>query len=504
MAALRFFSILLVLFQPTLGSRRLSTIKTFQSWCVQNGITGLDSCVSIANAGEGLGIFASREISAGEEILRVPLKLAMADRLLVGMDGVTPKPPFTDAPWQATLAQRLATAGDVWEPWLRILPEGVQGLDHLSCEAWLQYEQAALASQTVHSERAELASRLVEAADDDSVDDGASVAYERGVSLAHTRAFLLELVPGDAWAACHAFVPLVDLFNHAPEDESAAAWSLEGGGNDGAALCMVLHATRAASSGDELSLTYEPTATNDDFCVYHGFVPRANACDDVELFADVPSLIAWHREAVGALPAFMAAELEAAAQAIAMVPPLDGSVHMRRVGVASAGAQGAPLWLRAGEMDARMWAVLRLLSSAPAMMADEVADDGAVDAEKEGEEDGGGGGGDALGRRAASALVQRCEEMLAAFPTTLEDDLGMLGCAAVDVNSAIAAAAMGGDEAAANTYPPPAGGTSALSASDDEEEAAADARRVAVRYRAGKKLVLLAAMRWLGNRWDLS
>ena len=55
------------------------------------------------------------------------------------------------------------------------------------------------------------------------------------MTLASTRAFLLSLEDDDPWATCHAFVPVVDLFNHARYEDAHVEWSLEGlddGGGD--------------------------------------------------------------------------------------------------------------------------------------------------------------------------------------------------------------------------------------------------------------------------------
>ena len=108
-----------------------SSLPTFTNWCALNGVIGLAPNGAISPAttpSSGLGLFAARTIKPGETLLRVPLRLALADRLLVGLDGASPKPPFKDAPWQASLAQRLSEAEDLSAPWLDILPKGVQGL----------------------------------------------------------------------------------------------------------------------------------------------------------------------------------------------------------------------------------------------------------------------------------------------------------------------------------------------------------------------------------------
>ena len=433
------------------------------------------------------------------ELLRVPLRLAIADRLLIGLDGATPAPAFAGAPWQATLAQRLESddVAKAWQPWLEVLPTGVQGLQHEGVAHELQYAPAVAALQTIRSERAELGAQLAAAPED-------GLRFERGVSLAHTRAFLLELMPSDPWASCHAFVPLMDLFNHASEAESSVSWTIEDAGEGGGGLCMVATARRRVASGDQLTLAYEPTATNDDFCLYHGFVPASNEFDDVELFSSMPDAIAWHRQTFSDCST-PSDEIAAAATMLAELPALEGTVRMRRVGVASAGLRGAPLWISASEVDPRLLAAFRLLAAEIHPTAAEPTtgdEDGAVEP----------------GRHAADALARRCEEMLRfSFATSLSDDLATLAalgtsgraCTAAEVNAALPAVAEGSWIAAAapaSAEEEPDEQDDALllctlaealrtaAAGDGDTEAAGREMEVALRYRAGKKLVLHAAI----------
>ena len=105
---------------------------------------------------------------------------------------------------------------------------------------------------------------------------------------------------------------------------------------------------------------------------------------------------------------------------------------------------------------------------------------------------------------AARALLRRCEELLLAFPTSLEDDLAMLAARGIvpsEVNAAVAAlAALDGADAADRSSTEPAGMDMPM-ADQDEVPPDEDAFVVALRYRAGKKLVLRAAMDWMRRRW---
>jgi hypothetical protein len=498
-----------------------AVIDSLFAWCAEHGARGLEN-LRIARCGSGLGVIAARDIAPGEEVLRLPLRLVLADRLLPGIDGQAPPPgPWRGAPWQAALAARLAVeqldASD-WQPWMRTLPRGLQGLA-LSGAPELQYTPAVAEVKALHADRAALAARTAAALTETLGPERApsSTRVERALTLANTRAFMLELVEGDPWACCHAFVPLMDLFNHAPLADSHVEWLVEAGGADAAAGdgagglgggaddgsgWLRVTARAAASAGEQLTLTYDPTATNDDYAVYHGFVPSSNPMDDVEIFGSVEEAIKWHRASFAGTPN---AELAASALYLAALPPalIDGALYTRRVGVASAGPKGSPIWIQSDGADPRVLATFRLLAA-------EVAHEDGVAEEEECEE----GGGRNPSTHAARALLRRCEEVLKAFPTTLEDDLTALaarGIRASDVNGAVAAAAGLGGEQGSGTAVGASGEAGVVSEALVTDEAQADARRsapeneeafvVALRYRAGKKLVLRAAMDWVRRRW---
>ena len=104
---------------------------------------------------------------------------------------------------------------------------------------------------------------------------------------------------------------------------------------------------------------------------------------------------------------------------------------------------------------------------------------------------------------AAGALVARCEELLASFPTTLEEDLGALadrGISEREVNAACFALARGdGDGVSVSAATSSNSGQVPKDPSGSEPKHVVDV--VALQYRAGKKMVLHAAMRWLRERW---
>ena len=318
------------------------------SWCADNGVSGLES-LHIDGFASGLGVFSAREIQPGELLLRIPLRLALAGRLVPGFGVAPPAPPWRGAPWQAAIAARLATEMEVqsslWQPWLDVLPAECQGMK-ASALSDLQYAPAVRELAALHKDRVALADRTASSLALSDQGDAPASAIVHALTIANTRAFLLELEPTDPWACCHAFVPLLDLFNHAPITESHVEWAL-----DDAARTLEVRATRPAAAGTHLTLCYDPTATNDDYVVYHGFCPACNPADDVELFDSVEAAVEWHRATYPSQPD---AELAATAVALAAMPPLDGSLYTRRVGVASGGPKGQPLWIQAAQVDPRL------------------------------------------------------------------------------------------------------------------------------------------------------
>ena len=462
-----------------------AAIGGLASWCGLQGMHGLAPAGKVKIARSvvgGLGLFAEGAIAADEVVMRIPLRLALAERLLPLLSGESAAtPPFARAPWQATLAAIVATEEcgsepSPWAAWLELLPQGAQGLPLCEVDE-LQYAPAEQTLRALHAERAELAEKIATALSGDGAraEDDVAVGIEparieRALTLANTRAFLLELVEGDPWACTHAFVPLLDMANHSPQGNMA--WALEG--DSAASGAILVRALRAAASGEELTLTYDPTSTNDDYALYHGFVPgEANPYDDVEVFSGLAEAIAWHRRRYGehgvdsdgdgararestAADSAEREALEAAALSLGAVPPVDG-IHMRRVGVASAGPKGGPLWVRAAAVDPRLLGAFRLLAAT----VDPPPDD--------------------AGAHAALAIACRCKQLLDQYPTSLEHDAAIL----------------------ADLLGAPPGGEVAPAAADEcgiRRMQDAEARMVTLRYRMAKKQLLRDATDWLTAR----
>ena len=263
----------------------------FVSWCAETGVSGIGpgGPMTVDAAGGGSGLFAARDIKEGQQLLSVPLELVLTDQALPGS-----LHPSVDVSWQSRLAYRLAAEMEeqttAWRPWLEMLPAAAVGIDERVAKA-LQYEPAIRTCEELRRSRA----AVVAAATDSAAVSCSALEYERCISLAATRAFLVPLPDG---SQCHALVPGADLFNHAALEESCAEWSLSATAKN-PVMAFRVHARRDVNVGEELTLCYDALRSNDDFAVVYGFVPSANAFDDVDLFVDAAHAIAWHAAAYG-------------------------------------------------------------------------------------------------------------------------------------------------------------------------------------------------------------
>ena len=217
----------------------------FSTWCSDNGVEGLSSegaCAlqleeSPSGEVQSVGLFATRDVKEGEMLLGVPLKLALADRVLVGVDGVVPTEPFVGAPWQMTLAARVLA--------LEIpLPCRVGDYKaHLTGVEWEPYIDMLLLVADDGPGDVAFAEAVITLAEVLVADPRRVV---KAYSLAMQRGFELE-VDG---AVCHTLLPLVDLFALAASDEESHAVVALDDESD----IMRFTASRAIARGEQLTL----------------------------------------------------------------------------------------------------------------------------------------------------------------------------------------------------------------------------------------------------------
>ena len=257
------------------------------------------SATRVGVGDRGRGLFASRDVEAGEIVLRVPISSALSDGRV--------DPPYPGAPWSVVLAAEL-------------LRERAKGDD-----ARLSRYVRSLPSETIGFANSSFASREGAA---DLVADGAafdelerydlllrgSAAAVRehhafddwrwAMSLAHSRTFRVE-EPAPSGAARKTvgatrrlMVPYVDLLNHDSREievqcEWSCAWDLGGGDGD-----FVVRATRDVRKGEELVTSY---GERDDrhFFLFFGFLPEPNPHNGVALFRGLEEAAVWYEALCG-------------------------------------------------------------------------------------------------------------------------------------------------------------------------------------------------------------
>ena len=257
------------------------------------------SATRVGVGDRGRGLFASRDVEAGEVVLRVPISSALSDGRV--------DPPYPGAPWSVVLAAEL-------------LRERAKGDD-----ARLSRYVRSLPSETIGFANSSFASREGAAdllADDAAFDElerydfllrGSAAAVQKhhafedwrwAMSLAHSRTFRVEepAPSGDAkktlGATRRLMVPYVDLLNHDSREtevqcEWSCVWDLGGGGGD-----FVVKTTRDVRQGEELVTSY---GERDDrhFFLFFGFLPEPNPHNGVALFRGLEEAAAWYEALCG-------------------------------------------------------------------------------------------------------------------------------------------------------------------------------------------------------------
>jgi hypothetical protein len=272
-------------------------VESLAAWVTDQG--GDVSATRVGVGDRGRGLFASRDVEAGEVVLRVPIDCALNDGRA--------EPPYPGAPWSVVLAAEL-------------LRERAKGDD-----ARLSRYVRSLPSETIGFANSSFASREGAAdllADDAAFDElerydfllrGSAAAVQKhhafedwrwAMSLAHSRTFRVEepAPSGDAkktvGATRRLMVPYVDLLNHDSREtevqcEWSCVWDLGGGGGD-----FVVKTTRDVRQGEELVTSY---GERDDrhFFLFFGFLPEPNPHNGVALFRGLEEAAAWYEALCG-------------------------------------------------------------------------------------------------------------------------------------------------------------------------------------------------------------
>ena len=312
------------------ASDRLETasLESLLGWLVANGVQGIDSkrCIGLYDEGNGnRGVAALKKLSKGQQLLIVPLRLAIFD------DPSDPEnlanAPYEGAPWSIRLAWKLIKLKEDGEscPWwsylaslpstavdgplttwswgsvdaLRVYRPMARQIDYalwLSSSAWSSIRSATSMAQQRGDEGGSKAAPK------------ASVGrsrFEWALSVVHSRTFGTAGRRGGVGA--RMLVPFVDMLNHGGDiatsclgDPDPTTFPMDNVRWDivtklGGEPLMVLTATRDIDPGEELLLSYGERS-NDEWVLHYGFVPPRNPHDDVVIFDTIEDAIDWYLE----------------------------------------------------------------------------------------------------------------------------------------------------------------------------------------------------------------
>ncbi|KAI0398599.1 hypothetical protein F5Y17DRAFT_411241 [Xylariaceae sp. FL0594] len=276
-------------------------------WARSSGVelNGIEPC---AIPGRGTGIVATRDIRAGEKVMRVPENM-LYSLGSVSASSISAKLP-PDMPLHGLLAADLALrSGTDHHPpplpsaWLRALPseEDFGACMPFMWPAALQELLPAAAKSVLKSQQAKFERErdAVVAAAFPDTDDDFLLLLEKKFRyfwfVVNTRSFFHETPEmaarygccGLEWVDKLCLVPAADLFNH----DSSSSSEGEGGGEGGGCCCAVtwwdgdgytVTADRDYAAGEELCISYGRHA-NDFLLVEYGFTVPNNGHDVVGL-----------------------------------------------------------------------------------------------------------------------------------------------------------------------------------------------------------------------------
>jgi len=290
-----------------------STHDALAAWVMRHG--GDVAGVVVRDGDRGRGLFAARDVAAGDVVMSVPLAAALNDGVAA--------PPYDGAPWSVTLAAAILAErriGDAsrWAPYVRSLPTDVVGFandeglfDDASCGA---SSSSSSSSSQLAAEARALASHDAAAADELDryrslltrshaalTSAGRAPApptfaeWRWAMSMVHSRTFRLEEPAAGVagFETRRVMVPYVDLLNHDSranvwQCEWDCEWDLGGGGGT-----FVVTATRDVRAGEEVLVSYGERCDR-HFFLFFGFLPAPNPHNTVALFANAREAAAWY------------------------------------------------------------------------------------------------------------------------------------------------------------------------------------------------------------------
>ena len=238
----------------------VSAIASCLEWSLAQGV-GLFGLAVSSTPGSGLGLVATRDLSAGELLLRVPHKLLLTGEGVAGAGG-------TNALALALLAERFKGADSPWATYVQLLNSmdavGTPLFFNASERALLRGTEVlgwSLARETnVDRTHRFLSSQSAPHIRRQDLDWALSIAWSRGFTI-RTRA---------AKSPRPSLVPMGDLFNHAPEIHANVLSQ-----SDPTREVFEYYATRAMRAGEEALFSYSQ----------HGEPSNSKVCESIALFS---------------------------------------------------------------------------------------------------------------------------------------------------------------------------------------------------------------------------
>ena len=324
---------------------RASTSTTdIAEWLVANG--GECSAVRAGVGSRGRGLFAARNLRAGESIVRIPLKACITD--------IASPNPYPGCPYSVTLAAAILTERDAgsssrWAQYVASLPEEVVG--YANCDEALVGDddviRAAVGGDDALVDELQTYASLVIGSHAAIVQRGwNSGDWIWAMSQVHSRTFRVDLeVPaahgarvgndGNRERTVRLLAPFADLLNHDSDpNEVCCEWGVEqrAVGNElGSSDLLngfdfVVKASRDIQEGSEALVSYGERS-DPHFFMYYGFLPKKNPFNRAPLFRTLREASQWYSRLCGDPERENdEARVRERAADVAEIDPIDGDV----------------------------------------------------------------------------------------------------------------------------------------------------------------------------------
>jgi len=283
---------------------------------VANG--GECSAVRAGVGSRGRGLFAARNVRAGESIVRIPLKACITD--------IASPNPYPGCPYSVTLAAAILTERDAgsssrWAQYVASLPKEVVG--YANCDEALVGDEdvirAAVGGDDALVDELQTYASLVIGSHAAIVQRGwNSRDWTWAMSQVHSRTFRVDLeVPaahgarvgnngGNRERTVRLLAPFADLLNHdSDQNEVCCEWGVERSvGNDDVGsdvlngVDFVVRASRDIQEGSEALVSYGERS-DPHFFMYYGFLPKINPFNRAPLFRTLREASRWYARLCG-------------------------------------------------------------------------------------------------------------------------------------------------------------------------------------------------------------